>query len=246
MKLFLTTFFAKQTMAQMGTFSAPRPAFPAQEQTIQYTYPTFSWTPMYPGRQSATYELTLVEVLEGQSAQATIQATPPLFRKGFIQAATFTYPVSAPALKKGSIYAWQIVASYQVGINETSVPRKLPGEVYGFRLEKAKATTCITRLTEQPQDDRFYVMDNFELRFRLGAQSHQEARGLQFLIANKQGEPITKRRIVPVKAEDVADQFVIPLRKYSAFKKYPTSNLCLEGKHPRRQKLSSKFYHQIN
>lgn len=218
MKLFLTTFFAKQTMAQMSTFSAPRPAFPAQEQTIQYTYPTFSWTPMYPGRQSATYELTLVEVLEGQSAQATIQANPPLFRKGFIRVAAFTYPVSAPALKKGSIYAWQVVASYRVGINETSVPRKLPSEVYSFRLEKARATTCITLLTEQPQDDRFYVVDNFELRFRLDAQSHQEARGLQFLITNKQGTSITKRRIVPVKAEDAVDQFVIPLRKYLVFR----------------------------
>ncbi|EAY30926.1 hypothetical protein M23134_01250 [Microscilla marina ATCC 23134] len=215
---------AQITYAQLGTVSAPRPVFPAKEQVVQHTFPTFSWMPMYPQKYTATYEFKLVETMKGQSPQAAIQANPPLITKKYLRLPTFTYPASAPALAKGKAYAWQVTATYYVGVNESSVPRKLASEVYSFQLEKPRPTTCITLLTEQPDSQQFYVVNDYKLRFNLAAQNHQEVRALQFTIANKQGESITNHRIVPVKAKDAEGQYIIPLRKYAAFRKKRTRN----------------------
>lgn len=216
--------FVQTAQAQIGKVSPPRPIFPAKAQVIQHLFPTFSWMPVYPQKYSVSYELKLVDVREGQSPQTAIQANPPIITKKYLRLTSFTYPASAPRLTKGKTYAWQITATYFIGVNESSFPRKVLSEVSSFQLEKPTAVTCITLLTTQPNDRQFYVINNYKLRFNLPTQNHQELKELQFAITNKQGESITNQRIVPVKAEDAEGQYIIPLRKYAVFRKKRTRN----------------------
>ncbi|WP_299465090.1 hypothetical protein [uncultured Microscilla sp.] len=215
-------FLPGKTYAQ--TYSPPRAVFPVPGHVIHHTYPTFSWIPMYPHKSTTTYELILVEVLAGQTAQAAIQANPLILRKAFIKTPVFTYPVSAPALKQGKVYAWQITAHYREGVNEVSVLRKLPGEVNVFRMANPQTATCITLWSEKPDDTRFYLVPDYELRFALGTRSHQEISQLQFAIVNQTGKSITQQRIVPVKVKNTEGQYTIPLRKYAAFRKKSTKH----------------------
>jgi len=55
-----------------------------------------------------TYNLELFEVMPGQSPDEALRANRPWFTKSGIEATSFTYPTSAPALPESGRYVWQV------------------------------------------------------------------------------------------------------------------------------------------
>lgn len=72
----------------------------------------FSWLPPAPKDifQELSYDLTLTEVMPGQSPQEAILYNNPLYVKSKTQALFDYYPSSFSSLETGKTYAWQVTA----------------------------------------------------------------------------------------------------------------------------------------
>ncbi len=75
---------------------APRLVSPKDGDTIRTATPTFVWTPPSPmPKGRVTYELTIVEVRPGQTAEAALRDNKPFFKKTGLTTTSLTYPTSA-------------------------------------------------------------------------------------------------------------------------------------------------------
>jgi hypothetical protein len=85
---------------------------PTDEAAITTAWPQFTWLPPTPiglfGNLS--YDLVLVEVLQGQGKADAIQENIPVYSGGLIRDLYLNYASSYAALDTGRLYAWRIVA----------------------------------------------------------------------------------------------------------------------------------------
>ncbi len=107
----------------------PRLITPRDGDTVRQKYPTFTWTPPAPmPAGGVTYELRLVEIRTGQSAQEALAANPPWFEQKDIRSTSLTYPTSARQLEDlqpGKMYAWQVTAKARDGAESRSEVHRL-------------------------------------------------------------------------------------------------------------------------
>jgi hypothetical protein len=76
--------------------------------------PTFSWTHSRPGGNGATgenYKIKIVEIKGDQSPEEGLRTNKPFFEKDSLNELSLQYPASAPVLKQGSRYAWQVTTA---------------------------------------------------------------------------------------------------------------------------------------
>jgi hypothetical protein len=73
-------------------------------------YPLFTWTKPtgIPAGGEVEYQLTIVQMLKGQTKEEAIKSNPAWYEKKGIKRTNFKYPVSAKKLEKGKQYAWQV------------------------------------------------------------------------------------------------------------------------------------------
>lgn len=92
--------------------SPPLLSMPADEDSIDQTYPQFSWLPPTPLNifNNLSYDLILVEVQQGQTPLEAIQQNIPLYSANNLTDIFLNYPSSGAALDTAKKYAWQVIA----------------------------------------------------------------------------------------------------------------------------------------
>ena len=92
----------------------PRLVYPIDSSKIRIPDPIFSWLPVTgPGvsQSSIQYELTVSEILEGQSCEEAISSNPGLLIANNLSTTFYPYPSTAlNTLNFGQQYAWQVKA----------------------------------------------------------------------------------------------------------------------------------------
>jgi hypothetical protein len=87
----------------------PRLISPRMGDTVRTPYPLFVWTPPpSPPAEPVTYELKVVEVMEGQTKDEAMRANPAWFEEKVSDGTSLKYPSSAKAFEKSKQYAWRI------------------------------------------------------------------------------------------------------------------------------------------
>jgi hypothetical protein len=97
---------------ESGPLTPPQLNMPADNAQIETAYPQFSWIPPAPLTmfKNLNYELHLVEIKKGQSAEEAIRKNLPVYSQRGIKNIANNYPASFAALQKGKLYAWQVIA----------------------------------------------------------------------------------------------------------------------------------------
>jgi len=85
---------------------------PSNKSVLQTPVPQFSWTPPAPMDMfdNLSYEVSVAEVLQGQSAQEAIQYNTPVYTSANVKAPYENYPSTYSRLQAGKTYAWQVTA----------------------------------------------------------------------------------------------------------------------------------------
>src|SRR6185295_7309435 len=85
---------------------------PADRSILQTPYPQFTWMPPTPVQMfdNLNYEITVSEILEGQSPMDAIRYNTPVYAKTNGQQTFETYPSTYSKLDTTKTYAWQVVA----------------------------------------------------------------------------------------------------------------------------------------
>lgn len=92
--------------------SPPLLNLPADKAVVETSYPSFSWIPPSPLDMfiDLSYDLTVVELLEGQSPAEAITNNTPLYTRSYLKMPYDNYASSFAPLEKGKAYAWQVTA----------------------------------------------------------------------------------------------------------------------------------------
>lgn len=120
--------------------SPPELINPQDEGTVTEELPIFLWTPPMPLRMGefVTYQLRIVELLDGQEGYEAMEANPAWFVQKGITSTSFQLPISARPLEPGKSYAWQVTA-----INETQNYEIGKSEVWSFDFPDVSCSTKI-------------------------------------------------------------------------------------------------------
>lgn len=96
----------------INPLSPPLLNAPADKSVLQTNYPQFSWVPPAPAEMfsNLNYDISVVEVLEGQSPAEAIVNNVPVYINGNIKNPFENFPSSYVALEQGKNYAWQVTA----------------------------------------------------------------------------------------------------------------------------------------
>jgi hypothetical protein len=98
--------FRVLTKTGTGTLILSTPANRAEIPAGQL--PKFSWLFSGPNQTGNSYKIKIVEIKGDESPDNALRTNKPFFEKDSIEALQFQYPSSAPALKEGKKYAWEI------------------------------------------------------------------------------------------------------------------------------------------
>lgn len=147
--------------------SAPQLISPEDNANLEpmISYPTFQWIPVIvPSGYEVKYTLRIVEVMEGQTPLQAITANYPVYENNQITNSTFTYPLDAPELESGKVYAWQIQALDQYGFPPTQNEGK--SEIFIFTKSAGPGTGNLTVVFPANNDtipwDYFPVIFKFD------------------------------------------------------------------------------------
>jgi hypothetical protein len=213
---------------QAQTIPPPVLIYPVKADTISELYPAFNWANMYASavNQSPLYQVRLVEVYAGQTAEAAIQANPDYWTISNVKSNATIYPVSAPLLKKQQCYAWQVTALYPVTQAQheqvTYGTRTVASEVFSFVVNDPMSDQDCIPLLYRKLDARFYVFED-KLKFQLPTEVATMPDQLHFQIVDLKGNPVVTDVITPVK-EVKKDQYSISLARFEVFRKRATRN----------------------
>lgn len=87
--------------------------WPEDKAVLADHYPVLTWTPAFSSSFTGTilYDLKLVEMSKGQSAEQAILSNPRFFDISKLGTTSYPYTSEAPALKNKTTYAWQVKAN---------------------------------------------------------------------------------------------------------------------------------------
>jgi hypothetical protein len=84
--------------------------FPSANNTIEETQPTFGWTPTLNVMSDVRYTLKLVEIIDGQDANAALTTNAVILNIDNIESNVVSFPNTITPLVDGNSYAWQVFA----------------------------------------------------------------------------------------------------------------------------------------
>ena len=126
-------------------------------------HPQFMWQPPQPLPREARFRFQLTEVKEKQDIAEAIAYNLPLVNQANIMGNSLFYPVSAPELKEGHQYAWQVIVYTAKSILARS---EIWTFTYKCNEEKKEVITDSYREINETEDGNFYVANTW-LRFSL-------------------------------------------------------------------------------
>ncbi|TVQ86185.1 MAG: hypothetical protein EA393_12560 [Bacteroidetes bacterium] len=142
---------------------APALINPPNKSIVQESRQMFVWSPASGTaiQQNLNYELTIVEILAGQSEVAAIQSNRPFFFMENLTSPMQVYPAAARSFREGTNYAWQVKARTGTFVVAES-------EVWVFRYQKQtdededeEETDTDTTATEDISGNQFYALKTF-------------------------------------------------------------------------------------
>ncbi len=92
--------------------SPPLLNMPSNKSVLQTPVPQFSWIPPAPMNMfnNLSYDVSVAEVLEGQSAIEAVQYNTPVYVSSNVKAPYENYPSTYSRLQPGKTYAWRVTA----------------------------------------------------------------------------------------------------------------------------------------
>ncbi|MFI5129708.1 MAG: hypothetical protein ACHQFX_06945 [Chitinophagales bacterium] len=116
----------------ISPLSPPLLNTPADMSVVEAKYPQFTWLPPSPAEMfsNLNYDITVTEVLKGQSAAEAILNNVPVYANANLRNPFENYPSSYSSLEAGKLYAWQVTArnglnySAQTEVWSFSLPEK--------------------------------------------------------------------------------------------------------------------------
>jgi len=103
--------------------SPPEQISPFDETTVTEELLVFLWLPPMPMGDFVTYNIKLVELLDGQIPIEAMEANPAFYIEEDISATSFQYPISAREFEQGVTYAWNVTAisddGFMIGESQT-------------------------------------------------------------------------------------------------------------------------------
>lgn len=99
-------------IAVIEPMSPPLLMTPALEEELETPHPVFTWLPPTPIQQfiGLTYDISLSEVVPGQSPLDAVRLNIPILVQSGLPSATLPYQHAYPPLRTGKVYAWQVLA----------------------------------------------------------------------------------------------------------------------------------------
>lgn len=100
------------TISEIG---APRLIYPRDNDTLFITNPNFQWSGVrVPMGYEVGYKIRFWEIMPGEPMERALQRKP-YFEREVKRQTSFLYPLTAPSLKKGKSYLWQVQALDKAG-----------------------------------------------------------------------------------------------------------------------------------
>jgi len=157
--------------------------WPEDKAVLADHYPVLTWTPAFSSSFTGTilYDLKLVELSKGQSAEQAILSNPRFFDVSKLGTTSYPYTSEAPALKDKTTYAWQVKANlggiwapsqvWQFTFSQDDpLPTGPPSQYYTPVLEKL--------------DGGFAMAVNYELKLKYTEEYELPSSGNNYLIYN--------------------------------------------------------------
>ncbi|MGD1842678.1 MAG: hypothetical protein ACFB0B_17545 [Thermonemataceae bacterium] len=199
----------------------PNLIYPGDEDLIRIVNPTFSWTTS--NSLNHSYEVKIVQLLQGQTPQAAIQANPPVY-VGNVNTNLLPYPLIAPKLVKGNTYAWQVRMKYQVGVGERNEERVSPSEVRSFTIADLIEEKCVAQLREAIAPE-VYVVHDANLDFQFNTKKSVEQVGVSYQIIDM-NQKVVVEGVEPEKASEEG-VYTIYFQRYEQLRKRKLRNKFL-------------------
>jgi hypothetical protein len=108
----LQTLATECVRINITPLSPPLLSTPVNRSILQTPAPQLTWIPPAPLDMfdNLTYELSIAEILEGQSPAEAVRYNTPVYASAHLKAPYENYPSTFSALKAGKTYAWQVTA----------------------------------------------------------------------------------------------------------------------------------------
>jgi len=157
---------------EVAPMTPPQLSSPYNTETIDIKNPVLTWIPPRPMEQgiAVNYNLRLVEMQSNQNSSEALLQNPPLLNLNDLTNTYLNYPISAPELKTGSSYAWQVGASYE-GYNLGTT------DIWTFTVkgkEQPPTDDIIYPFVSKKSDAKFYVSHGI-FRFAYNNKANEKA-----------------------------------------------------------------------
>jgi hypothetical protein len=108
----LQTLATECVRLNITPLSPPLLSTPVNRSTVQTPAPQLTWIPPTPLDMftNLTYELSVAEIMDGQSPAEAIRYNTPVYSTAHLKAPYENYPATYSSLKSGKTYAWQVTA----------------------------------------------------------------------------------------------------------------------------------------
>jgi hypothetical protein len=156
----------------ISPLSPPLLITPADKSLSESVYPQFTWVPPAPLDMfsNLNYDLSVTEVLEGQSPMESMLYNNPVYVKSNLKTSFENFPASYARLDTGKLYAWQVTAkngmSYSAKtevwtfrIKQTEGPKEKPVNTSYILVSRNKEITGINYIEESNLYIKYYSFD---------------------------------------------------------------------------------------
>ncbi len=199
---------------EVAPMAPPQLASPYDKDVIDIKNPILTWIPPRPMESDiiVTYALRLVELQSGQNSSEALLQNAPLLNLSGLTNTFLNYPVSAPELKTGSTYAWQVGASYE-GYNLGTT------DIWTFTVkgkDPAQTDDIIFPFVSKKSDAKFYISHGI-FRFAYNNKANEKALTYMITYMGKKQEKLSSLPEVALKPG--VNKVQVDIRKNAALKK---------------------------
>lgn len=181
---------------QLELLTPPILITPENGAELENTYPALNWIPPMPVPVNVKYQLTVVQVREGQTSIDALLRNPPVHQTS-VSTNFYQYPVNAVKLEKGKKYAWQVKALMNESPTEQNAGKdyKSESEVFDFIItpdpEKPEATFPFVNINTFGSDKVYYANDTLKILYK----EEYKAGKSGYRIYNENQEVIVDKKI---------------------------------------------------
>ncbi|THU30757.1 hypothetical protein FAM09_29600 [Niastella caeni] len=146
--------------------SPPLLNMPANRSVLQTPVPQFSWIPPAPMDMfdNLSYDVSVAEVLEGQSATEAVMYNTPVYVSSNVKAPYQNYPSTYSGLHPGKTYAWQVTA--RNGDNYVAATETWTFTIAGDSTKTIPSSTSYIAIGKNPNEQGFHYISGNELRIK--------------------------------------------------------------------------------